>query len=213
MSEARELHAKRLREALEKIPELGATRNGVRDPKFRAWKDRTRQTLSSLYGEKHDYTRRFEFLTFQELRMRYQDEPEWDEDDQRRFESDLEMAQEILSDAVEEFPIAAPPVAEAARAPRAGGPSITVNIHNVLSQTVSVEVSQIVAELESVELPEEKRNEAKALAKDLHAEVRGQKRWDVMGKSIAALKALGRPVFEKVVVPILLEWMKREAGL
>ena len=50
-------------------------------------------------------------------------------------------------------------------------------------------------------------------AKELEAESKGKKRWSVLAKSLDALKAMGKAVYERVAIPLLLDMLKKEVGL
>ena len=57
------------------------------------------------------------------------------------------------------------------------------------------------------------KKKAQKLAKELEAESKGKKRWSVLAKSLDALKAMGKAVYERVAIPLLLDMLKKEVGL
>ena len=84
---------------------------------------------------------------------------------------------------------------------------------NILKQTASVEVNQVVAVLDDLGLAPEQRKEAETVARELADEAQGEQRWPVLAESLAKLKALGKHVYEKIAIPLLLDMLKRQAGL
>jgi hypothetical protein len=129
------------------------------------------------------------------------------------FEEGMRQAKFILEDALEEFDVS-PPKAEpvSAKAPLRQ-PQIVVNVHNVLSQTNHVEISQVISNLDTLDLPPEQRSQAKAHAEELAKETLGEQRWPVLAKSLDALKSMGKSVYENVALPLVLEMLKRQTGL
>jgi hypothetical protein len=103
-----------------------------------------------------------------------------------------------------------PPVAASAPSSR---PQIVVNVTNVLSQSTDIELSGILTTLDSLGLPPDKLLQAKTYAKELAEEAQGQQRRPVMAKSLQALKALGKSVYENVTLPMPLDMLKKQTGL
>ena len=212
-----DLHLGRLRESLEAINTFRDSGVTASDSRFKTWRERTKQSLSALFGEEHAYAHRFSSLQFWDVRVRVRmsrsSSPDWSHRDQQVFDNDLDRARVVLSDAIEEFPILAdqaPPVADSAPLAR---PQIVVNVTNVLSQSTHVELSQILTTLDSLGLPPDKLSQAKMHAKELAEEAQGQQRWPVLAKSLEALKSLGKSVYENVALPMLLEMLKKQTGL
>jgi hypothetical protein len=100
--EKRTLHIGRLREALEKIPELQSGDTNALSPKFRDWQSRTQHSLNELFGEEHHYAREFFGLSFWLMRVAPAEGLAWTSRDQERFQGDLQRAETILRDALEE---------------------------------------------------------------------------------------------------------------
>lgn len=76
-----------------------------------------------------------------------------------------------------------------------------------------VQISQLYVELESLGLPKSVESEEKLRAAELEAEVRGEQRWPTLAKTLDSIKAFGKPVYEKVAIPLILEMLKKQAGL
>ncbi len=212
-----DLHLGRLRESLEAINTFHDSGVTAADSSFKTWRERTKQSLSALFGDQHAYTRRFSSLQFWEVRvsvrMSRSSGPDWSHRDQEVFDNDLDRARAVLTDAIEEFPVLAdqtPPVATSAPSAR---PQIVVNVTNVLSQSTHVELSQILNTLDSLGLPSDKLLQAKTHARELAEEAQGKQRWPVLAKSLEALKSLGKSVYENVALPMLLEMLKKQTGL
>ena len=213
MEKHRNLHLRRIREGLDQLAEFKQGSDNAFSPKFKAWKERITQSLGELFGKDHDYTRRFSCLTFWELRMSL-GEHRWSHQDQNKFENDLALSEQILNDALEEFEIAPPSVKSLSKnEPVGSAQPIIVNVTNVLSQTVEVQLSQIFDSLKDLNLSDEERTFAEKQAKELAEEARGQQRWNILAKSLEALKALGKSVYQRVAIPILLEMLKKQLGL
>jgi hypothetical protein len=136
----------------------------------------------------------------------------WDQVDQAAMDRDLERAGAILRDALEEidFVPQSPAERKAESGPRQ--PSVVININNVLSQVTEVNVNQLLAGLAGLGLKPEVRAEAEEHARELEAEVKGAQRWPVLAKSLDKLSKLGKPVYEHVVIPLLLEMLKKQIG-
>lgn len=212
----RELHLRRLREALDAIPKIRSGTDRALDPSFGSWKSRTEQSLGVLFGEKHPYARDFRFLNFWLPRVSFGSGPvSWSSHDEQQFTEDLVRAEQILRDALEEVEVYEPPVRTAPvpeRRPQSP-PPLSVTVINVLSQTNVVNIQQLYADIESLGLDASVEKEAKSKASELEAEVRGGQRWPVLAKTLDGIKTLGKPVYEKVAIPLLLEMLKKQAGL
>ena len=217
MNRQNDLHLGRLRESLQAINGFRDNRVKAFDSNFKTWRDRTKQSLIELFGPEHNYTRRFSSLQFLEARLRVSmgrsRGPEWSHQDQEGFDNDLDRARAVLTDALEEFPVLAnqmSPTAASAPSPR---PHIVVNVTNVLSQTTHIELSQILSTLDSLGLPSDELSQARTHAQELAKEAQGQQRWPILAKSLEALKAMGKSVYENVALPLLLEMLKKQTGL
>ena len=104
MNSQNDLHLRRLQESLQDIQVFRDKRVNAFDSKFKTWKGRTQQSLEVVFGKDHGYTRRFSHLVFWETRIT-PDEVHWSSQDQKVFEDELTLAEQIISDAIEEFRI------------------------------------------------------------------------------------------------------------
>ncbi len=184
-------------------------------PTFKAWKQRVTQSLAEVFGKDHDYTRRFKGLSFWEMRMSI-GQHRWSPLDQAKFENDFIMAEQLLSDVFEDFEIASPinqPTPEKIPVSGPTSPPIIINVTNVLSQTTDVQINQLLASLDDLNLSDEDRSKAENSAKELEREAKGPQRWSALSKPLETLKALGKPVYERIAIPMLLEMLKKQAGL
>ncbi len=213
MNKRNELHAKRLRECLNQITQFESGETIATSPEFQTWQERAEQSLKELFGKDHDYTRRFNRLRFWETRVSI-GSFSWTGDDQDTMHNDLSIAKQILSDALEEIelvPTVDHPTPE--RKSQHSTSSVVVNVTNILSQTVEVQMSQLLTNLSNMGLSPSDLAAAEQHANELANETRGQQRWPVLSKSLDALKVLGKAVYENVAIPLLLEMLKKQAGL
>ena len=209
------LYIQRLRKGLAQISSFRHNDENAWSENFKIWKQRTQQNLKALFGEDHEYFTRFRRLRFWAMRASLVEAVRWSPEDQQDFEQDLAIAESIVSDALEEYDAEPPTTTQSpteSTRPKTT-PQIIVNINNVLSQTNEVNLSQIMKSLDDLELPTKKHKEAKKLANELEAESKGEKRWHVLGKSLDALKGMGKAVYEHVAIPLLLDMLKKEVGL
>ena len=216
MNNTKDLHARRLKKALEQINDFRQQNITAHDGKFEDWKESVKQSLGVLFGNDHDYTRRFIWLSFWEMRADVGHGLNWTQQDQETFEKDLVKAKNLLTDALEEFSLIPSPQVGVTPTPaglQRQQPPIIINVQNVLSQTTKVEISQLFSDLESLGLSPEKLEEAKKSAEELAGEARGQQRWTILAKSLEALKSIGKNVYERVAIPLLLEMLKKQIGI
>src|SRR5882724_11902866 len=99
------IHVRRLQEALEQIPDLRKLPNGAWNPTFETWQQRVNQSLRTIFGAENDYGKQFKRLGFCVPQFR----PEgagWSGADQREFENDLTVSEQVLTDALEEVDFA-----------------------------------------------------------------------------------------------------------
>ncbi len=209
MNKEQTLHFERLRKEHARIkPEI--SRMTAHDREFKAWQNRVLQSLKILFGEEHSYVKKFHGMSFWDFRVSM-GPPTWSARDQHKFEESLYIAEQMLSDAIEELqvvPVSYEPPEP--KTPKERSPSIVINVHNILSQSTDVQVSQIISNLNNLGLSKEQQQEAEKLAKELDAEAKGQQRWPVLAKSLEALKSLGKAVYEQIAIPLLLEMLKKQ---
>lgn len=217
----RALHIKRIEEGYQRIAEIRNKKLTAHDVEFSSWRDRVIQSLHHLYGQGHEYSRRFNALLFWNPRATldsaltgsYRSGPTWLRKDQEIFDGDLHLAEQILADALEELNITPKMEEKVSTDTKKISPTIVVNVHNILSQTTSVQMSQIVSNLNNLELSDKDRASVEKHANELSEEARGEQRWPVLAKSLDALKSFGKSVYEQVAIPLLLEMLKKQTGL
>jgi len=216
------LHLKRLQDGRAAIKRLRPATSLA--PAFKHWRERTERSLLELFDEDHPYYDDFSTLSFSDG---WPDEPDdWTLEDQETFEHDLNEAERILGDAIEEAEHLMPGANVARTAsgaeaiPRATSgeqkramSAVHVNVYNVLSQMTIVSTAQIVASLHELDLSPSDRTAAEKLVEEFEREAEGKQRWSKLGKTVDRLKDLGASIYEKVAVPLLLEYLKRQVGL
>lgn len=214
MDPKRELHLKRLRESLDQIPTLVSEGKTSRDVEFKAWYDQTRRSFTEIFGDGSSYCRDFLRLIFQETRITVGRPTGPGPRDREIFAESMKRAQRIIAAAIEEAEI---PVGEIQPTRQEGHtqapPQLVINITNVLSQVTNVEIAQVLQNLNNLGLTPTQKEEAERLARGLDTEVKGQKRWPSLAKSIEGLKAIGDTVYKQVAIPILVEMLKKEMGV
>jgi hypothetical protein len=213
MEERSQLHIRRIREGLTQLAEIRKRGENAFSPDFKAWKQRVAQSIREVFGKDHDYTRRFARLGFWETRISL-GQHRWSPQDQKKFEEDAVLAERLLSDVLEELDVA-PRVRESGRqkASRTSVTPIIINVKNVLSQTVDIAMSQLLSSLDDLPLSGGERAQAEKLARELADEARGKQRWPVIAKTLEMLKGLGKSIYERVAIPLILEMLKKQAGL
>jgi len=138
----------------------------------------------------------------------------WTVFDEGEFQKSLTMSLQLLEDALEEADVPPPRTPSQPQVLSGGSVSpIVLNVTNVLSQSTTVQIAQVLRQLEELGLSPAVVSHAKDLATDLNKEIEGEQRWPVLGKILNSLQALGKPVYENVVIPLLLEMLKKQAGL
>lgn len=213
MDKRKNLHFKRITEGCDKISEFKQGSENSFSPTFKAWRDSMEQSLGELFGQDHDYTKRFSRLSFWVTRISM-GKVQWSSQDQHRFTNDLSLADQVLNDAIEEFEIA-PTVQGSILEGGASNvlPSIVVNVNNVLSQAVEIDINQVITSLDSLNLSPKDRIQTEKHAKALSEEVKGQQRWPILAKSLEALRAMGKSAYEQVAIPLILDMLKKQSGL
>lgn len=213
MNDRSSLHVRRIKDGLEQIARFRQGSENAWSANFKSWKDRIRQSLAEVFGDKHDYTTRFRGLTFWAMRMQM-GQARWDRRDQEIFEKHLHVAEQLLTDCLEEIGVAPPESQNLAdKVPQDRVSPVTINVTNVLSQNVEVQMTQLLADLDTLGLSREQRAEAEKLARDLEQESKGQQRWPVLSKTLESLRGLGKAVYDRVAIPLLLEVLKKQAGV
>jgi hypothetical protein len=130
----------------------------------------------------------------------------------------LHQAEVVLREALEEAELG--PVAVAARptAPTQLPESpIVINVSNVItnafSPTLNVTFAQLMGNLAAMPLSAVERELAKEELAAIEAETHGSGRWPVIARSLDAIKGIGKGVYKEIAVPLIVEYLKHEAGL
>jgi hypothetical protein len=213
MDDLKSLHTKRLNEYFEHIPRIKGDRKvNAWEPRFKVWKDNVKHSLVELFGEKHGYTRRFIRLKFWEMRASLMEEVVLDQDDQKRFSDDLNTAELLLGDALEELNIDITPAETQPEPTEQQPPQFVINVNNVLTQTTTVNVEQVIENIDRLDLPDEEKALAKLHAKELSEEANGQQRWPVLAKWIQKIRDLGQSAYKEIAVPLIIEMLKKQMG-
>lgn len=126
----------------------------------------------------------------------------------------LKLIEKVLDEAIEEASVDAP-ISPPEPSPYPPRPQLVVNVqnHNVFSPAVHVSISQLVQQLDTLGLSDAERGVAAEQLHELHAETEGQKRWPVIARLLESVKSLGKDVYKNVAVPLIVEFLKKEAGL
>jgi len=213
MDPKKELHIKRLKESWEQIPALISGEKTTQDLEFKTWHDQARRSLIEIFGNSSSYNRDFLGLRFSESRFTVGKSTGPTQRDREIFGMGMKRAEGIIAAAIEEAEIPAEKIEPTRQeAPRAI-PQLVINITSTLSQVTNVEITQVLQNLNNLGLTQSQKQEAEQLAIELDAEVKGQKRWPILTKCIAGLKAVGDTVYKQVAIPLLLEMLKKDMGL
>lgn len=215
----KELALKRLKDGLVELASFENVPGADKSPEFERWRTRMHTSLKTRFGPNHDYSQQFGNLIF--------DEPQavpdwtggtWDTSDQRTFMHDLALAKGIIADAIEQAELTGLNTATPER--KRGYPdwgvreqqpvNLTVNVNQ--SQVVNLNLSQSLERLSDLHLPESERREAQEHLQTL-SEGFVSKKWEKIGPALSALAKVGKGVFDKVVLPLLAELVKKAAGL
>lgn len=217
-----ELYVARLQESLGQVKYL--SQRSIHDPVFRRWRNRTQRSLDQLFGAEHDYSTSFRELEF--CAGWESDDPEdWSVDDQERFNESVVEAGHIVQDAHQEglhrlrnlsMPVASRVIGQKAAksvAADAVVPPIQVTIYNTLSNVTVLSQSQVLNLVEQLDIDDGRKGELKRLAGEFQREATGKKRWAALGKCLEGMKGLGKAAYEKVALPLLLAYIKKELGM
>ena len=179
----RELHIGRLRESLDQLVEWRKTPGAARTQGFQNWRDRTKHSLTQVFGRDDEYTKRFSKLSFCVPRMVvHGGAPMWTQEDEHACREDIYKAEQLLKDALEEAPAIQKSVAKHDLPMKASQetPAVVVQVLNVLSQQTSVDVRQLVASIEAMPLDRETKRVAEEhvrLLEEVQSKVLEQKGW------------------------------------
>ena len=104
MTNRKELHAERLKNALEDIKGIRERNVTALDSEFEMWRQNVQESLTVLFGKDHGRTDRFRELAFWLIRSDCGGSIHWSRIDKGIFDKDLAKAEDILSGALEELP-------------------------------------------------------------------------------------------------------------
>jgi hypothetical protein len=204
----RALKVRRLREAKERIAEFSARSPVLRDPEYDDWRQAVIHLLNELFAPS-SYSIRFQKLRIHAVVHNYRSGTHWGNDPDGTWHSGLEQADRLLGEAIEEAELGAPPVASLPSTPTKNS-GIVVNVTNVFSPSVHITFEQVLGELNNLPLSASERAIAGEYLQELEGETKGEKRWPLIARSLEGMKALGKGVYEKVALPLLVEFLKRQ---
>jgi hypothetical protein len=202
-----QLFVRRLEAALQAVPELGRPGRTGESAEFKDWRQKVQQTLDTLFGERHEYSKRFRFLNFRMLGLAG---GEWYPDDQAQYDKDLHVADSILKDALEEIEIAGLDTPQAVVGERTTQ-GVSGQVYNLLHQATTVDLSILLSALD--DLPPEQKTVVEQAARDLKSEVEGAQRWPELARSLETIRSVGKSAYERVAIPLVLELLKKQTGL
>jgi hypothetical protein len=204
----RELHLDRLRRGLAKISELSTRDARKDDPEFEAWRQEMIQALDVVLPD-DNYSIRLANTSFNDHAGSYS--YNYIPDHQKYRLNGLRAAELLLTAAIEEAELG-PQTSQMKPSPEKE-PSIVVNVTNVLTQTVHVELTQLFRAIDALDLAPAERERAKNFAAEIQQETNGKQQWSVLAKSLDGLRELGKTAYKEVAIPLLLELLKKQAGL
>ena len=210
MTDPKKIYEDRLRSALEDLKPFEQMSCNPDHPELTRLRKNAGAWLDGLLGVGNRFRRDFEELEFQVPGFR--SGSGYDFHDEEAWRRDLQLARSIIEEALADHELglhSEPVVATAAPPQRMRTPPFVVNINNVLSNVQTVTLEQIFASPEVQHLPPAQQKEAREAAEAMEGEMRGQKRWDEISKWVGRLWSLGEPVFKRVAVPLLLEYLKQ----
>ena len=209
----RPLKLRRLQKERERIQGFLGRAPDLEDPEFEEWEAAVHSLLVEIFGA-NEFVLRFKQIKCRPISYGSNGYQDWYADPVQAWTAGLAHAEKVLREALEEGEMAIPQeyTPAATRDPR---PSVqvVVNNQNIFSPTVHVSVEQLFVQLDAMPLSPAEQAEAKELLTELDAETKGAKRWPLIARSVEALKSLGKGVYKDIVVPLLVEFLKHEAGL
>lgn len=203
----RALKLKRLKEARDRISEFRSRKPSESDSEFNDWRRSVADLLQALVGS--GYVMRLHSVRFSAVTHNYIRGSRVSGDPIKTWQSALKQADTILEEAIEEAELG-PEASPSAETVSASPPSVTINLNNVFSPTVHVTFAQIVTQLEELRLPKAAHEKALEHLKELESQTTEGESWPVIAKSLEAMKAIGKGVYEKVALPLLVEFLKRQ---
>lgn len=178
----------------------------LEDAEYQEWEASVGTLLTQLFDPGTYYTR-FAQLRIRPISYSMLDGAAWFAEPREAWQTGLKMADKILGQALEEAGVEfrVTPAREPApsRVP-------TVVITNVFSPTVHVTVSQLMTQLDDMGLSGAERQIAKEQIAELEAETKGQQRWGLIGRHLDSIKAMGKGIYERIAVPLIVEYLKSQ---
>lgn len=210
----RPIKIRRLREERVRISGFKARHPQVDDPDFEEWETTVLSLLRELFGSS-ELLLRFRQLRFRNIDYQSGGFIDWSGDAEKVWQTSLQHADKILGDALEEAELPYPAAVDSGIVDLGARGKVVVNVHNqnVVSPTLHVSVAQIVEKLAALDLTDAERALAREQIQELEAETTGQGRWPVIARSLEAMKSLGKSVYRDIAVPLIVEFLKKEAGL
>ncbi len=216
----RNLKVERLRSAVEVIPQFAARTPRKDDPEFTQWSKGVTQLLRDLFVEPDmlGYMGRFVKIRFRATIADRAGNQSFQPDYRAVWARGLQEADVVLREALGEAELGLP-VSHESPSPSIAGREqpIVINVTNAVtnsfSPTVQVTFTQIVAELDKLVLTPAEREAARSELVAIDEETRGEQRWPLIARSLETLKALGKGVYKEVAIPLVVEFLKHQAGL
>jgi len=78
---------------------------------------------------------------------------------------------------------------------------------------VHVELTQLFDAIDALDFAPADRERAKNFAVEIQREANGKQQWSVLAKSLDGLREPGKTAYKEVAMPLLLELLKKQAGL
>lgn len=204
---------RRLREERARIAAFQARQPTLEDPDFEEWERTVQSLLREVFGA-GELLLRFRQVACRPISYYVGGGRQWSSDPTDAWNRGLEHVNKILGEALEEADVGLPLEVENP-APTGRGSSVVVNVHNqnVFSPSVHVTVSQLLERIGTMELTPAEKELARQSVLELETETKGEGRWPIIARSLEATKSLGKTVYKDIAVPLIVEYLKREAGL
>jgi hypothetical protein len=212
----RDLLVQRLRDSIEKAGELSARLPVLHDPEYDEWSKGTIHVLSELFGTTtFGYHMRFVQVTCRATTSVRGGQRAFRPDYRTVWTEGLRQKEMVLREALQEAELGPrdPTHVLTPIAATQGHAPVVVNVHNVFSPSIQISFNQLIARLDALPLEASEREAARTELEAIESEVRGSGRWPVIGRSLEALKSMGKSVYKEIAVPLIVEYLKREAGL
>lgn len=210
----RPIKVRRLREERERIAGFQGRSPSLDDADFDEWENTVQSLLREVFGAS-EFLLRFRQLHIRPISYQMGGHRQWYADPGEAWSTGLKHADKILAEAIEEAEVELPLASASDSATKRPAPNIVVTVQNqnVFSPSVHVTVNQLIERLNSMGLSTAEKDVATEHLNELQAETEGQGRWPIIAKSLEAMKSVGKLVYKEVAVPLIVEFLKKEAGL